>query len=114
MGYRWKAGEVLESWRAQQRHKSWLLVEADVVRPRPDACEGCGRVPGLSVTRCSLIHMHHPDYERPELVEWLCGRCHRKAPHRIPPIVTWEDLRRWEAAQAQKARVAAAGQLAFF
>lgn len=35
-----------------------------------DTCERCGA--------CHNIHVHHPDYERPLDIEWLCASCHMK------------------------------------
>lgn len=96
MGYRWKDGEALAAWKARQRHETVRLIRAGQVRPRPDICEKCGRTPGRDRFRRPLVQMHHPDYERPELIEWLCPSCHRRAPHRISGIVTWDDIAQWE------------------
>ena len=95
MSYRWKRGEELASFRARQRHQAVILIEAGLVRPRPEACEGCGSTPGLSRTGSALIHAHHPDYEHPEIIKWLCGRCHRREDHSYPPIATWQDYYTW-------------------
>lgn len=38
---------------------------------RPDTCEQCGSG--------GRINGHHPDYDQPLLIEWLCGRCHEQA-----------------------------------
>ncbi len=43
---------------------------------RPDVCEKCGEPPRGK----SKIHAHHADYSKPLDVEWLCAKCHRKAP----------------------------------
>jgi ribosomal protein S27AE len=36
---------------------------------RPNACPECGEE--------TLVEAHHPDYDKPLEVEWLCGPCHR-------------------------------------
>jgi hypothetical protein len=36
---------------------------------RPSECSQCGR--------CSKVYGHHPDYQRPLDVIWLCASCHR-------------------------------------
>lgn len=43
---------------------------------RPRSCGRCGRV-------TPKIHGHHPDYDRPLEVLWLCVRCHADE-HRAP------------------------------
>jgi len=99
MGYRWKEGEELAAWKARQRHETVVLIAAGVVRPRPQACEQCGEVP-----RSRMIHMHHPDYEWPELVQWLCASCHSRASHRFPDIATWADYDHWYRQQDARRR----------
>ncbi len=37
---------------------------------RPDACTECGK-PGK-------VDAHHPDYSKPDQVEFLCRRCHMR------------------------------------
>lgn len=51
--------------------KSGVLV-------RPDTCEKCGQIPARRVDGYSQIQAHHPDYDKPLDVEWLCCKCHRK------------------------------------
>lgn len=34
------------------------------------ACERCGVIP-------DIIHSHHPDYQKPLLVAWVCPQCHK-------------------------------------
>lgn len=38
----------------------------------PQPCEICGQ---------EQVHAHHPDYEQPNVVQWLCPK-HHKAAHR--------------------------------
>ena len=43
---------------------------------RPETCEKCGIAPGLAKDGRSKIHGHHPDYDKPLEVIWLCIVCH--------------------------------------
>ena len=38
---------------------------------KPDKCEKCHKV--------KVVQGHHPDYDNPLEVEWLCSKCHRLA-----------------------------------
>jgi hypothetical protein len=58
------------------REVTRLLIADGLVRPRPDACESCGTE--------GRLHCHHLDYLRPELIAWLCPRCHRRAHVKTP------------------------------
>jgi len=50
------------AWRIHELTRSGRLQ-------RPDSCQQCGE-------SGQRIEAHHPDYSRPEHVEWLCTRCH--------------------------------------
>lgn len=54
---------------------SWAAFyeTAQRLNPNPMPCSRCGR-PGK--------HRHHPDYSKPEVIEWLCGHCHINEHHR--------------------------------
>jgi len=52
--------------RAKQEAQN-ALKRGDLVKPR--ACQSCGRAEGR-------LHMHHPDYGFPLVVEFLCPMCH--------------------------------------
>jgi hypothetical protein len=43
-------------------HLGWISFS------KPLRCQICGQV--------RRLHAHHPDYERPTEVMWLCPRCH--------------------------------------
>lgn len=101
MGYRWKPGEVRAYYLARQRHLTKKLIDTGAVRPRPQSCERCGQSPGRGAFGQSLVQMHHLDYERPELIEWLCPSCHANADHaQVPDLTTWDDLTRWDHERA--------------
>lgn len=76
---------MADDFKAYTRHVTRLLVEAGQVRPRPAACERCGREVAL--------HCHHLDYFDPASVAYLCPRCHSAA-HRS--VRTWQA--RWDEA----------------
>jgi hypothetical protein len=67
---------VLGDLKRSSRYLTKLLIADGIVRPRPDACECCGEQPGTSLLGIVQIQCHHLDYCQPELVEWLCRRCH--------------------------------------
>lgn len=46
------------------RSYSRLLVVRGVLKPEP--CKNCG----------GNAEKHHPDYDNPRLIVWLCRRCH--------------------------------------
>lgn len=43
---------------------------------RPQACESCGVIPPQMKDGRSRIQSHHPDYNKPMDVMWLCQKCH--------------------------------------
>ena len=45
---------------------------------RPSTCQTCGVTPSQTTDGRSAIQAHHPDYNKPLEVEWICARCHRK------------------------------------
>jgi predicted DNA-binding protein YlxM (UPF0122 family) len=45
---------------------------------RPEACEMCGNKPPKKKNGASQVEAHHPDYNKPLEVMWLCQRCHHK------------------------------------
>jgi len=44
---------------------------------RPDSCESCTSKPTFKDGRTG-IQGHHPDYNKPLLVMWLCQKCHHE------------------------------------
>lgn len=38
---------------------------------KPTSCQRCGR------SNCRIV-AHHPDYDQPDMVKWVCSRCHRQ------------------------------------
>jgi hypothetical protein len=43
---------------------------------RPEICSKCGKKPKPRSDGRTRIHAHHPDYNKPLEVEWLCADCH--------------------------------------
>ncbi|KKK74336.1 hypothetical protein LCGC14_2884790 [marine sediment metagenome] len=55
-----------------EKYKARYLLQNAVAQNRivhPDTCGGCGEL--------KIVEGHHPDYDKPLDVEWLCGKCHR-------------------------------------
>ena len=46
----------------------------------PDKCSDCGR--------SAILEGHHPDYDKPLVVVWVCVPCHRKLHHRGVASIT--------------------------
>jgi hypothetical protein len=64
---------VLKQWRARYPLRSRTHLRAERKhRKAPDACQMCGLL-GKRLER------HHPDYELPLLIVWLCKPCHAVA-----------------------------------
>ena len=59
---------------ASQNKLEKALARGDVTRP--SACEMCGATPRATRAGASGIQAHHPDYNRPLDVMWLCKPCH--------------------------------------
>jgi hypothetical protein len=59
-------------WRSRNPQKLWAqralraALKMGLIQPKP--CQRCGAEPAEA---------HHPSYDRPAYVVWLCRRCHR-------------------------------------
>jgi transposase-like protein len=56
-----------QRFEANCRAKTSMLIKRGKMAIRT-TCERCG---------ASKPERHHPDYNRPEIVTWLCKKCHR-------------------------------------
>jgi hypothetical protein len=61
-----------------------LAVQNGMLKP-PDKCEGCGLEPLSMDRRRRSVHAHHPDYDKPLDVMWLCTTCHQAWHRRNEP-----------------------------
>lgn len=62
---------------ASDRAQNQLEVALrDGLIQRPDRCERCGNQPPPFKDGRSAIQAHHPDYNKPMEVMWLCQPCH--------------------------------------
>lgn len=63
----------------QDKHANYLVhraVRDGHLVPKP--CEVCGATETVGPHGKHRIHAHHPDYNKPLEVIWLCMPCHRK------------------------------------
>ncbi len=59
----------------QCAHRRVAEAIKDGTLKRPDCCDRCD-------IETWLIEAHHPSYDRPLQVQWLCRKCHRHADKR--------------------------------
>lgn len=81
VAYRQRGGDRGHSVRYRQQHperaaaQTWLSnALRDGVVVKPGTCSRCRS----AETR---IEGHHPDYSKPQHIEWLCQSCHWKEHH---------------------------------
>lgn len=60
-------------WKHLRRHRgamyiSRYLISIKELRGKPSKCELCNTVEDLQ--------LHHINYDKPDLIEWLCPGCH--------------------------------------
>ncbi|WCO82066.1 hypothetical protein vBPpSSYP_84 [Pseudomonas phage vB_PpS_SYP] len=74
-----QTSEDLALWRAQNPNK-WKahqhiakLVKKGLIL-KPCECQECGE----TSTNPRGIHGHHDDYSKPDVVRWLCAKCHHR------------------------------------
>ena len=58
-------------------HTAVYIATRNGTLTKPEACSRCGVV-------SSIVHGHHPNYEKPLDVIWLCRRCHDEHHWPIP------------------------------
>ena len=58
--------------KANEFHNAVMGGFRSGVLVRPAKCSACKGIP----YRVGVIQAHHPDYEKPLAVMWLCQRCH--------------------------------------
>lgn len=55
---------------------------------RPEKCEMCGEIPPPMKNGRLRIQAHHPDYNNPFKIIWLCQGCHYKWHKENDPVVS--------------------------
>lgn len=63
-----------ENPRKWEAHKHVQKLVKSGLITKPDVCESCCEKP-LSAKG---IHGHHDDYAKPDIVRWLCAKCHHR------------------------------------
>ena len=76
-----RLSEYKKTWSKNNRHKtsaSWvvnaLIRKEEIIKP--DSCEFCG-------IKGEKIQGHHPDYDFPLTIKWLCKSCHQRIHNKI-------------------------------
>ena len=87
MWYLNKHAALVADLKVSARKLTRRLIEAGYVRPRPEHCERCGQPPPEG----QVVHAHHVNYLRPELIAWLCPSCHRSEHNAIDWAKLWSD-----------------------
>lgn len=72
--YRKLKKKAIAKYRKNHPISSWTLKQ--LYKMRPDTCGICKK---NSAEIAGKIQAHHPDYDYPEQVEWLCPICHARA-----------------------------------
>lgn len=70
-----KRKEYDSKYKSNPLFKNVAKLLKRIYKARPDYCEMCKKHKDeLSWT----IHAHHPDYNKPEKIKWLCAACHKQ------------------------------------
>lgn len=84
---RQRRSSCARSHKFPEQHKAHRLVQAAIksgALVRPEACGACGKIPEPFTDGRAAIQAHHPDYEKPLQVKWLCTMCHAQVPRALP------------------------------
>ena len=60
--------EYQKKWRTKEKRKAHNTTARKLRHLKPEICERCKIRPAQMA--------HHPDYSKPDEVEWICYRCH--------------------------------------
>ena len=69
--------EHVKAYEARHPERKAAWIKARPI-PMPERCEQCGDV--------SKICRHHPDYQKPKDVKFLCMDCHKKEHNRLVEV----------------------------
>jgi len=67
-GHRFKQIERQRRWRTKEIQSAHNYVHKNIRNQKPELCENCKK------QRARLAH--HPNYQKPRDVIWLCFKCH--------------------------------------
>ena len=68
--FRQKRADYLRKWRTPETMRAHNTTARKLKDSKPEICEKC---------KIRLAQMaHHPDYSKPNEIEWICFRCHRR------------------------------------
>jgi len=77
MSKHWSENRCRQPFFEKARQKARRAIEKGIL-VRPDTCEMCGKKPPPMKNGRASIQGHHPNYDEPLNVQWLCVKCHRK------------------------------------
>ena len=66
--FRQKRADYLRQWRTPETMRAHNATARKLKDSKPENCERCKVRPAEMA--------HHPDYSKPNKVEWICFRCH--------------------------------------
>ena len=66
--FRQKRADYLRQWRTPETMQAHNITARKLKNSKPENCERCKIRPAQMA--------HHPDYSKPNKVNWVCYRCH--------------------------------------
>jgi hypothetical protein len=65
--------EYQRKYRTSEINRAHIIAQRKLRKNKPELCFICKERPAKDA--------HHPDYRKPDCVQWLCERCHMRLHH---------------------------------